>query len=64
MSIGITGFYKLEEDSAFMLHAPNFVSGPGFELLAEREADRLAGADGWRWFESRAAAEAALVQTK
>ena len=44
------GFYKLEDGS--LLYAPNFVSGPGFELLAGEHERHIYPVEGWRWFET------------
>lgn len=44
------GFYKLEDGE--LLYAPNFVSGPGFELLAELRENYSYPVEGWTWFDS------------
>lgn len=49
-------FYKRDGDE--ILEAPNFVSGPGFELLAENHSEYAYPVDGWYWFDS--ADEAAI----
>jgi len=45
-----SGFYKLNEDGAW-IHAPNFVYGPGFELLREEHQNYIYPVDGWEWFD-------------
>lgn len=41
-------FFKCNENE--LLSAPNFVSGPGFELLAGKHKDYTYPVDGWYWF--------------
>ena len=54
------GFYKLTDAGDDVLHAPNRVTAPKFTLTADtREKVRLP-VDGWGWYDSRAAALAAL----
>lgn len=57
----LEGFYLWDSEQQELHRAPTFVSGPGFELSADSDTDRLTGAGGWSWFESRTAAEAALI---
>lgn len=52
-------FYKRENEE--LLVAPNFVSGPGFELTAETHAEHTYPVEGWYWFDNLDAAMAALV---
>jgi len=51
-------FYKCVEGE--LLEAPNFVSGPGFELLAGKHQDYTYPVDGWYWFSAQKKAEEAL----
>lgn len=44
------GFYKLEDGS--LMYAPNFVSGPGFELLADQHESYTYPVEGWKWFDT------------
>lgn len=58
-----SGFYKWDQE---MLHGPNFVTGPDFELLRERMEDRdntINGSEihGWFWFDTEEEAYAALA---
>ena len=43
-----SGFYKTDGDH--LLYAPNFVHGPGFDLL--RETHDAATVEGWTWYYS------------
>ena len=43
-----SGFYKLEDDN--WIFAPNFVYGPGVELLREKKDEYDYPVDGWYWF--------------
>lgn len=45
-----SGFYKLNEEGVW-LHAPNFVSGPNFELVRENKDDYDYPVEGWSWFD-------------
>lgn len=45
-----SGFYALIEGE--LNHAPNFVSGPGFDLDVNNEQDKLNGSNGWKYFDS------------
>lgn len=51
-------FYKRENEE--LLVAPNFVSGPGFELTAETHAEHTYPVEGWYWFDNLDAAMRAL----
>lgn len=54
-----SGFYRKEnqDDSTIWLHyAPNFVYGPGFELVRGMHSEYGYPVHGWWWFDSRAAA--------
>lgn len=51
-----SGFYALLGGELY--HAPNFVSGPDFELHRDNMDDRLNGAGPWKWFDTREEAEA------
>lgn len=44
-----SGFYKLEEEN--WIYAPNFVYGPGLELLRENKDQYDYPVDGWHWFD-------------
>ena len=48
------GFYKYLFGQ--LLYAPNFVSGPGFELRASTKDDHTYPTDGWYWFDALAEA--------
>lgn len=51
-----SGFYALLDNE---LHwAPNFVSGPGFDLNRNNEADRIIELNGWKYFSSLEEAKA------
>lgn len=43
-------FYKRENEE--LLVAPNFVSGPGFELTTETHAEHTYPVEGWYWFDN------------
>lgn len=43
-----SGFYKQDDDH--LLYAPNFVHGPGFDLL--RETHDATTVDGWTWYDN------------
>jgi hypothetical protein len=49
-TIDTSGFYKLENND--LLHAPNFVCAPGFELWREQRETYSYPVDGWSWFDS------------
>ena len=51
------GFYKIDQSSSDLLHAPNAVYGPGFTLTRDNQNET---ADGWAWFNSRQDAITAL----
>jgi hypothetical protein len=51
-------FYKCADGE--LLEAPNFVSGPGFELLAGKHQDYTYPVDGWYWFSAQKKAIEAL----
>jgi hypothetical protein len=51
-------FYKCADGE--LLEAPNFVSGPGFELLAGKHQDYTYPVDGWYWFSAQKKAQDAL----
>ena len=53
-------FYKKTEDE--LLVAPNFVSGPGFDLRAEEKDSYQFPVDGWYWFDNLDLALAGLQQ--
>ncbi len=44
------GFYK--NDNGSLLYAPNFVSGPGFTILATNNTEYEYPVNGWHWFNS------------
>lgn len=44
------GFYKREGPE--LLHAPSFVTGAAFQLLAENHTQYTYPVDGWWWFET------------
>lgn len=48
------GFYKYIVSQ--LLYAPNFVSGPGFELHRDTKDNHKYPSDGWYWFNSLAEA--------
>ena len=50
------GFYKLIDGE--LLYAPNFVAGPGYELVKEEKDNYSYPINGWSWFDSE---EDALV---
>lgn len=54
-----SGFYAMLDGELY--HAPNFVSGPGFDLNRDNMEHRATGAGPWEWHESREDAEAWLT---
>ena len=42
------GFYKFEDDN--WQYAPNFVYGPGYELLRENKDTYSYPVEGWSWY--------------
>lgn len=56
MNEDTSGFYGYLWGELF--YAPNFVTGPGFSLERTIPEDRTREANGWRWFDTRAEAEA------
>ncbi len=46
-----SGFYKQNEIGNWE-YAPNFVYGPGYELLRENKDTYQYPVEGWYWFES------------
>ncbi len=51
------GFYKVCD--GMLLYAPNFVDAHTYQLTRSNKNDSVLP-DGWRWFDTRAAAIAAL----
>ena len=51
------GFYKMWD--GVLVHAPNFVDAPTYQLTRSNKNDSVLP-DGWHWFDTRAAAIAAL----
>jgi hypothetical protein len=45
-----SGFYKQEEDGTWQ-YAPNFVYGPGYELLRENKDNYEYPVEGWIWYD-------------
>lgn len=45
-----SGFYALQNDE--LIHAPNFVEGPGFSLKSEDKDKYSYPVSGWTWFDS------------
>lgn len=43
-----SGFYKFEDDN--WQYAPNFVYGPGYELLRENKDTYQYPVEGWSWY--------------
>lgn len=54
------GFYKFTENSS-LRYAANFVYAPTYSLDKTDLANLTLPIDGWNWYESQAAAEAALL---
>lgn len=50
-----SGFYKAEEGQ--LLHAPNFVSAPDYDLSRTRKDEYTYPVHGWHWFDSQQDAE-------
>lgn len=50
-----SGFYKYENGE--LVHAPNFVCAPTFEIFREQKEQYDYPVQGWQWFESREEAE-------
>ena len=44
-----SGFYKFEDDN--WQYAPNFVYGPGYELLRENKDTYSYPVEGWSWYD-------------
>jgi hypothetical protein len=44
-----SGFYKFEDDN--WQYAPNFVYGPGYELLRENKDQYQYPVEGWSWYD-------------
>lgn len=53
------GFYKSENGD--LLYGPHYVLNMNYELRAESHDQHTYPVDGWYWFESEAAARAALL---
>ena len=51
------GFYKVCD--GMLVHAPNFVDAPAYQLTRSNKDDSVLP-DGWRWFDTYAAAVAEL----
>lgn len=51
------GFYKVCD--GMLVYAPNFVDAPTYQLTRSNKNDSVLP-DGWHWFDTRAAAIAAL----
>ena len=51
------GFYKVLD--GMLLYAPNFVDAPTYQLTRSNKNDSVLP-DGWQWFDTYAAAAAAL----
>ena len=51
------GFYKVLD--GMLLHAPNFVDAPTYQLTRSNKNDSVLP-DGWHWFDTYAAAIAEL----
>ena len=54
-----SGFYKAED--GVLLYAPNFVSGPSFELVRELHTTYSYPVEGWMWFNNEETAIAELL---
>ena len=54
------GFYKLDESDNLLRFAPGYVYAPNFTLLADQKDTYTYPVDGWSWFETTEAAEAAF----
>lgn len=55
-----SGFYRLDPGGE-ILHGPNFVYGPDFSLLRELKDTYSYPVNGWSWFDTLEAAQAALL---
>lgn len=53
------GFYKKDGDN--LLHAPNYVSAPNYELDANLKDSYMYPVDDWYWFESEELAKSSLI---
>lgn len=54
MNEDTSGFYGYMWGDLY--YAPNFVTGPGFNLERTIPEDRLRETNGWRWFDTEAEA--------
>lgn len=53
------GFYRAQ-DNTFLLYAPDYVIGPGFELFSGAKDSYTYPVNGWYWFDSQGQAEDTL----
>jgi hypothetical protein len=44
-----SGFYKFEDGN--WQYAPNFVYGPGYELMREKKYEYQYPVEGWSWYD-------------
>jgi hypothetical protein len=49
------GFYRIDNDGDFQ-YAPNFVSGPNYELLIANKDTYIFPIEGWSWYPNEATA--------
>ena len=54
------GFYKFDTADNVLRHAPNYVYAPNFTLLAAEKDTYTYPVEGWTWYDTTEAAEAAF----